>query len=395
MIETWRWFGPPDTISLDEIVQTGVAGIVTALHHIPPGELWSRATIAKRKAEIEAAGLTWSVVESLPVSEDIKRQSGPWRAHLETYCQSLQHLAAEGIETICYNFMPVLDWTRTALDWPLPGGARTMRFDWTDFVVFDLHILNRPGAAYDGELREAAAARFATLDDAGRAALQNAIICGLPGGSARTTLEDLSEQIALYADVSADRLRSNHHAFVEAVAPEAERLGLRLCCHPDDPPFPLLGLPRVMSTEADYAALVAAVDLPANGITLCSGSLGARSDADLPGMMSRLGRHVHFLHLRNTTRDTPGVEGSFHESGHLQGDTDMVRLIEAILAEEVRRRMEGRADHAIPYRPDHGLHMLDDARRNGQPGYPLVGRLAGLSEIRGVVRTLGRTGAAA
>ncbi|MEL6678815.1 MAG: mannonate dehydratase, partial [Pseudomonadota bacterium] len=377
MIETWRWFGPADVITLGDVHQTGVAGIVTALHDIPPGVPWPRGAVAARKAQIEAAGLAWMVVESLPVSDDIKRQGGAWRDHVAAYLESLRALAAEGIETVCYNFMPVLDWTRTALDWPVRPGVTTMRFDWIDFAAFDLHILRREGAAYPAEVAEAASERFARMADGDRARLREAVICGLPGGSARTTLHDLTAGIESYHGIGPDRLRAHHHAFLEMVAPEADRLGLRLCCHPDDPPFPLLGLPRVMSTEADYAALMDAVGLPANGITLCSGSLGARSDADLPGMMARLGPRVHFLHLRNTRRDAPGIEGAFVESGHMDGDTDMVALLAAIAAEEARRRAEGRADAAIPYRPDHGLHMLDDAGRPGQPGYPLIGRLAG------------------
>ncbi|WP_321345467.1 mannonate dehydratase [Breoghania sp.] len=396
MKRTWRWFGPRDLVSIDDVAQAGAEGVVSALHHVPTGAVWTREEIRKRQAEVgrlrdgAPSGLAWDVVESLPVSEDIKKQSGDWRAHLDAYRESLENLAAAGIEVICYNFMPVLDWTRTDLAWRLPSGATCMRFDLTDFAAFDLHILCRPGAEEDYEpaLREAAAERFAGMDDARREQLAKNVVFGLPGAAESFSLDDVREHLAEYAGMAAETLHTHLVDFLSEVAPTAERLGLRLCCHPDDPPVPLLGLPRVMSTEADYAAVMKAVDLPANGITLCSGSLGARPDNDLPGMMERLGDRVHFLHLRNVKRESADIRGSFHEAEHLTGDTDMVALVRAALQEEARRRAAGRADWSIPFRPDHGQDILDDLTRQAQPGYPSIGRLKGLAELRGIIAAL-------
>jgi len=397
MKETWRWFGPHDIVRTDDIVMAGATGVVSALHHIPPGAEWRDADIATRQAEIARlstgapSGLTWDVVESLPVSEAIKQQRGDWRAHVMAWGRSLEALARAGIQVVCYNFMPVLDWTRTDLAWPLHGGGTCMRFDDVDFAVFDLHILARPGAAEDAPepLREAAARRFATMDDAGRARLMRNIIAGLPGGHDSLTLEGVRAHLAAYDGMDAARLRANLVDFLAEVTPIAERLGLRLCCHPDDPPWPLLGLPRVMSTEADYRAVLEAVDMPANGVTFCTGSLGARADNDLAGMFARLGPRVHFIHLRNVRREGDAPRGAFHEAEHLGGSTDMVAVIAAILAEESRRRAEGRADAAIPMRPDHGQDITYDLTAGRtQPGYPLVGRLKGLAELRGVAAAL-------
>jgi mannonate dehydratase len=336
------------------------------------------------------SGLRWEVVESLPVSEDIKKQKGAWREHIAAYKTSLAVLRDAGIEVICYNFMPVLDWTRTDLAHRLRNGATCMRFDFTDFAAFDIHILARPGAAedYPDAVRDAAASRHAAMDDAARAALARNVVFGLPGAAESFTLDDVRAHLAEYGAVSPERLRANLIDFLSEVAPVAQSMGLRLCCHPDDPPFPLLGLPRVMSTEADYMAVLDAVDLPANGVTLCSGSLGARPDNDLPGMMRRLGPRVHFLHLRNVTRESPDIRGSFHEAEHLGGGTDMVAVIAAVLREEARRRAEGRADASIPMRPDHGHDILDDLGRRAQPGYPAIGRLKGLAELRGIMTAL-------
>lgn len=396
MKQTWRWFGPQDLVSIDDIMQAGAEGIVTALHHVPTGEVWTAEDIAQRQSEVATmrdrapSGLTWDVVESLPVSEDIKKQKGNWRAHLDSYRASMENLARAGIEIICYNFMPVLDWTRTDLAWRLPNGATCMRFDLTDFAAFDLHVLQRPDAAgdYDEDLREEAARRFASMPQAARDELARNVVFGLPGAAENFSLEDVREHLAEYASISEDRLRQHLIDFLAEVVPTAERLGLRLCCHPDDPPFPLLGLPRVMSTEAQYKAVMDAVDSPANGITLCSGSLGARPDNDLPGMMKRLGDRVHFLHLRNVRRETAEIRGSFHEAEHLGGGTDMVALVEAVLQEEARRRAEGRRDWSIPFRPDHGQDILDDLGRRAQPGYPSIGRLKGLAELRGIIAAL-------
>lgn len=397
MRHTWRWFGPKDLVSIDTMLQAGVEGVVTALHHIPTGDVWTPQEIATRQADLASmtdgspSGLRWEVVESLPVSEAIKTQTGDWRIHVENWITSMRNLKAAGLDVICYNFMPVLDWTRTDLHWKRPNGATCMRFDFTDFAAFDIHILKRKGAAQDfpEEVRNEAARRFAVMDDARQKELARNIVFGLPGAAESFSLQDVSDLLEAYAPVTDERLRRNFNAFLEQVAPVAEDLGMRLCCHPDDPPFTLLGLPRVMSTEADYVERLAAVDLPANGITLCSGSLGARPDNDLPGMMDRLGDRVHFLHLRNVTLDDQNaLGGSFFEDEHLAGQTDMVLLIDAVLRQEKRRLEAGRADHQIPMRPDHGQNILDDLGRGGQPGYPAIGRLKGLAELRGVERAL-------
>ncbi|MAM13605.1 MAG: mannonate dehydratase [Rhizobiaceae bacterium] len=398
MRQTWRWFGPLDRVSIDDMLQAGVEGVVTALHHVATGAVWTPEEIAGRQRELSVmtdgspSGLKWEVVESLPVSEDIKKQKGEWRTHLDNYKVSLRNLAAAGIETICYNFMPVLDWTRTDLAFRLPTGATCMRFDYADFAAFDIHILKREGAAEDfpEDIREEAARRFAGMDEERRQALAKNVVFGLPGAAESFTLDDVRHHLGEYALISSDGLRGNFIAFLEEVAPVAQEFGLRLCCHPDDPPFGLLGLPRVMSTEADYKVMMEAVDTPANGITLCSGSLGARPDNDLPGMMERLGDRVHFLHLRNVRRETGDIKGSFYESEHLGGDTDMVALVAAALAEEKRRREAGRTDWNIPFRPDHGLDILDDLNRKAQPGYPAIGRLKGLAELRGIAAALSR-----
>jgi mannonate dehydratase len=397
MRETWRWFGSSDPVTIEHLRQTGVSGIVSALHHLPPGVTWPAEEITAHQEKIAGTtgsptGLNWEVVESLPVSEDIKRQSGAWRDHVAAWSESLENLAAAGLNTICYNFMPVLDWTRTALYHPLPDGTTCMRFDLTDFAVFDLHVLRRPGAVYAPDIVEGATCRAAGMRDDALSALSGAILCGLPGEPEGLSPERLLSHLELYRDIGPDRLRANLTDFLELVAPVAERLGLRLCCHPDDPPFPLLGLPRILSCEADYKAVMDAVDLPANGITLCSGSLGARPDNNLPGMMRRLGDRVHFLHLRNVRRETEGLPNSFHESGHLTGDVDMVALIEEVRAEEARRRAAGRPDAEIPFRPDHGVDTADDRKRHGQPGYPLVGRHVGLAELRGINAALAQCG---
>jgi mannonate dehydratase len=396
MRQVWRWFGPRDLVSVDDMLQAGVEGVVSALHHVPTGAVWEPAEIARRQEEIgrrsdgSASGLAWEIVESLPVSENIKKQTGDWRAHLENYRTSLRNLAAAGIEVVCYNFMPVLDWTRTDLAYRVAHGGTCMRFDLADFAAFDLHILGREGADrdYSEDLREEAGRRHAGMDEARRAQLARNVAFGLPGAAEHLTLEDLRAHLDEYGAVSAETLRAHFIAFLEAVIPTAEEVGIRMCCHPDDPPFPLLGLPRIVSTEADYIAMLNAVDSPANGITLCSGSLGARPDNDLPGMMRRLGPRVHFLHLRNVKREGPGLVGSFHEAEHLGGDTDMVALIAAVVAEERRRREAGRADASLPFRPDHGQDILDDLKRKGQPGYPAIGRLKGLAELRGIMTAL-------
>lgn len=396
MKQTWRWFGPKDLVSIDDTRQAGVTGIVSSLHHIATGAVWSPDEIAARQSDIATmkdgspSGIAWDVVESLPVSEDIKKQTGQWRDHIEAYKQSLHNLADAGLSVICYNFMPVLDWTRTDLAWVRPSGATCMRFDLVDFAAFDLHVLKRDGAAddFDDALRDEATARFEAMSEAHREDLAKNVVFGLPGAAESFTLDDVRRHVAEYSAIDEDRLRRHLIDFLEEVAPVAQARGLRLCCHPDDPPVPLLGLPRIMSTEAQYRKVMQAVDLPANGITLCSGSLGARSDNDLPGMMERLGDRVHFLHLRNVKRESDALFGSFFEDEHLEGDTDMVALIAAALNEEDKRRAQGRDDWSIPFRPDHGQDILDDLHRKAQPGYPAIGRLKGLAELRGVIAGL-------
>lgn len=396
MRQTWRWFGPKDLTSIDDIMQAGAAGVVSALHHVPNGAVWTPEDIARRHEEIatrkdgSASGLTWDVVESLPVSEDVKKQKGDWREHIENYKISMRHLAESGLETICYNFMPVLDWTRTDLRWEVAHGGSCMRFDINDFAAFDIHILKRPGAPvdYSNVIADEAARRFEAMSEDEKKQLSRNVTMGLPGSTESMTLEDVQAHLDEYGAISRDRLRAHFVTFLEEVVPVAEKLGLRLCCHPDDPPFALLGLPRVMSTEEDYRYMLDAVDSPANGMTLCSGSLGVRPDNDLPGMMERLGSKVHFLHLRNVKRDSDDIVGSFHEAEHLGGDTDMVALIAAILTEERRRKQAGRKDWEIPMRPDHGQDILDDLGRRSQPGYPTIGRMKGLAELRGVITAL-------
>jgi len=394
--QTWRWFGPKDLTSIDDITQVGAAGVVSALHHVLNGVVWSPEEIAKRHEEIatrkdgSASGLTWDVVESLPVTEDIKKQKGDWREHIANYKISMKHLADSGIETICYNFMPVLDWTRTNLRWTVPNGGSCMRFDINDFAAFDIHILKRPGAAADftNAIADEAARRFEAMSEDEQKQLGRNVTMGLPGSTESMSLEDVQAHLDEYGAISREQLRVHFVNFLEEVVPVAEDLGLRLCCHPDDPPFALLGLPRIMSTEEDYRYILEAVDSPANGMTLCSGSLGARPDNDLPGMMERFGPKVHFLHLRNVKRDSEDIAGSFFEAEHLAGDTDMVALIAAILTEERRRKAEGRKDWEIPMRPDHGQDILDDLGRRSQPGYPTIGRMKGLAELRGVMTAL-------
>lgn len=396
MKQNWRWFGPIDQVSIREIRQAGAEGVVSALHHVPAGDIWTSADIELRKIEIErevdgaASGLIWEVVESLPVSEDIKKQRGEWRSHIANYKTSLINLAEAGLNVVCYNFMPLLDWTRTDLAFQLPSGATCMRFDIADFVAFDVHVLKRDLAIHDysSNLLEIAEMRFAAMNTEAQKKLCRNVICGLPGASHEFSLEEVRHHLAEYATITEGQLRDNLIGFLEQVAPLAESLGLRLCCHPDDPPFPLLGLPRIMSTEEHYRKVMSAVDLPSNGITLCSGSLGARHDNDLPGFMKRLGDRVHFLHLRNVIREGAEIQGSFYEAEHLHGDTDMVALVQAVLDEEENRLKVGREDFSIPFRPDHGHDIIGDLQNNFQPGYPTIGRLKGLAELRGVLVAL-------
>ncbi|MQB19907.1 mannonate dehydratase [Agrobacterium tumefaciens] len=390
MRHTWRWFGPVDRVTVQDAAQAGAVGIVSALHHIPTGDVWPVDEIEKRHAEIKAGGLYWDVVESVWMSEDIKTQTGNWKQHIINWQETLRRLSASGIRTVCYNFMPVLDWTRTDLRWETRHGARAMRFDLTDFAAFDIHILKRPNAAadYPDWLVDEAARRFADMPDAKNAALGRNIGAGLPGSADGYTLDQLLEKLRSYHGIDRARLQQNLVDFLSEVVPVAEEVGINLCAHGDDPPWPLLGLPRILSTEEDYAHMLSAVDSRANGVTLCTGSLGARQDNDLPFIAKRLADRIHFVHLRNVTRDTDTVPCSFFEDEHLEGGTDMVAVIAALLAEEKRRLDAGLSDHQIPMRPDHGQEILDDVTRGAQPGYPAIGRLKGLAELRGIERTL-------
>jgi mannonate dehydratase len=398
MRRTWRWFGPEDRVTLADARQAGAEGIVTALHQLAPGFPWTADAVAERQAQVaEASGgaLQWDVVESLPVSEGIKTKSPDWATQIDAYRRSMEVLAEAGIETICYNFMPVLDWTRTELRAPLPSGGTAMRFDLVDFAAFDIHILERPGAAesYPPDTAAAAGEVAARMNDSEKSALCEAVVSGLPGAAERWTLEDVRAAIGIYAPLSADVLRQTHVDFLSEVVPLAERLGLRLCCHPDDPPFSLLGLPRTMSTLEDYQAILGAVDSAAFGVTFCTGSLGARPDNDCVAMARALAPRIHFVHLRNVIREKGRAPCSFIESEHLDGDVDMVGVIEAILDEEARRRAAGRPDAEIPMRPDHGHDILTDIGSGAQPGYPAVGRLKGMAELRGVIAALTRRAA--
>lgn len=398
MRQTWRWFGPEDKVSARDARQAGAEGLVSSLYHLPPGQVWTREEIELRKAEAretrdgQATGMEWEVVESLPVSEAIKTQGEGWHIDLQNWKRSLENLAAAGLETICYNFMPVLDWTRTDHRLALPHGGTAMSFDLVRFAAFDIHILAREEAwrDYAEEVVEKAHTLAATLSDTEKSELADAIIAGLAGSVESWTLKTLRTQLDRYAAIDNRKLRRHHYDFLEEVVPTAERYGLRLCCHPDDPPFSLLGLPRVMSTEQDYADMIAAVDSPANGITLCTGSLGSRPDNDLPGFVKRLGHRIFFAHLRNVIRYDPGVPTGFLESDHLGGQLDMVAVIDALLDEQDKRIAARRSDWQIPFRSDHGHELLDDFARGTRPGYPAVGRLKGLAELRGVMHALSR-----
>lgn len=387
MIESWRWYGQFDTISLGEVAQTGASGIVTALHEIAYGEVWPVEAIAARRAEIEAVGFAWVAVESLPVHEAIKRGDGDLTALFANYRQSLANLAATGVTIVCYNFMPLLDWTRTDLAAPVAGGGTCLRFDAVRMAAFEVHMLGRSGAEadYDDETIRSAAVWFQAANGHAREALLGAIMAGLPGAFDRYDIAGLKVALAAYDGIDRAALRGNYQRFLDEIVPAAEDLGVKLCVHPDDPPRDILGLPRIVSTGEDLHWILAAHDSPANGITLCSGSLGAHPGNDVPAIAASVAERIHFAHLRNVRKE---ADGSFEEAAHLDGDTDMVALVRVLLDEETRRRDTGRADHAIPFRPDHGHHILSDRDRELIPGYPLIGRLRGLAEFRGVMRGL-------
>ncbi|PWK74086.1 mannonate dehydratase [Aminobacter sp. AP02] len=387
MKETWRWFGPDDPVRLSHVRQAGASGVVTALHHLNDGRAWPVDEAARRKAEIEAAGLTWDVVESIIVHEDVKTRSGRYRELTDNYRQSIRAVAGAGVRTICYNFMAITDWTRTDLDAPMPHGGTALRFDIVDFCAYDVLVLKREGAESDHppERVRAAERRLAAMSESELARLEQNLIGWVPAREFIFDRDSFRKALDGYRELSKEGLRANLLDFLKEIVPVAEECGVRLAIHPDDPAFPIFGLPRAVSLSEDARAIVEGVPSPANGLTLCTGSFGSNGANDLVGMARELAPHIHFAHLRNVTKEE---DGSFHEAEHLGGDTDMVRVVAALMSEEWRRRESGRADWQIPMRPDHGHAIVDDIGKKVNPGYSCIGRLKGLAELRGITRTL-------